>query len=660
MGGEDVLVLEDVPDRVWRAFQEDREGLARAHRIHLERWARARELGAPRRAPDGEDGLVRGGRLRLRSEALELLQGIGEAALERATAAVTAHDFVLLLADPEAVVVRSQGGGAFRDEAERTRLIPGAPWGEAARGTNAIGTAASELRPTVVLGRAHFADGYQRLACYAAPITDARGRLVGVLDATSRVENAAPEVGAAVFAAAQVLSELLRLEAYASAGSGVLRALFRTLERSPRPALLVEAPGRVARVNGAAREQLGAKERRGRRRPGARETLGLGWDALLDEAMNPTPGGLPLGSGPARGWTLRAEPIFGPEGPPLAVLVHLERRALFAAPAAEAAPDPFAPIFAEDRTLRGAIDWARAVAESDLPIMLLAETGSGKELFANAIHGASPRASGPFVPVNCGAVAPSLLESELFGYVPGAFTGADRSGREGLFQAASGGTLFLDEVAEMPLAMQVALLRVLETGAVRRVGARTDERCDVRVICATCRDLDEAVEAGSFRRDLYYRLKGAAVRLPPLRARSDLAALARRLLAERAQRAGWEAAPRLSGEAAARLAAHDWPGNVRELISTLDVALVMARAQGSEAIEVGHLPPELQPAPRALPAEVEGGALQRAEAEALRQALEESGGNVSAAARRLGVARSTLYRMARKLGVALGKATGRG
>src|SRR5690606_30064396 len=239
---------------------------------------------------------------------------------------------------------------------------------------------------------------------------------------------------------------------------------------------------------------------------------------------------------------------------------------------------------------------------------------------------ASRRAEGPFVAVNCGSISPSLLESELFGYAPGAFTGADKGGRHGLLHAARGGTLFLDELGEMPLGMQAALLRFLESGTYHRVGEAKQERADVRVLCATCRDLPALVEAGTFRKDLYYRLKGATVTLPPLRSRSDRVNLARHLLAQLATKQEVVPTPQLSEDVEGFIARHPWPGNVRELKSTLDVALVLA--QGSQSIELVHLPPDLvesqEPAPPTASTENQ---LQEAQGWAVRRALQEVAGN---------------------------------
>ncbi|MCB9876531.1 MAG: GAF domain-containing protein [Planctomycetes bacterium] len=238
----------------WRAFHEGRSHRrAVAPERHVERWSRSQRLGASWRGDPIDDALIRGEAFRLHAEHVDVVQSLGSVALARAAGQVSAHDFVLLLADADGVVVRSDGGGEFRDEARRVRLIEGAAWSEAARGTNAIGTAASERRPTVVLGRAHFAASYHQLACYAAPILDLHGRVVGVLDATSAVER-------------DDASDGLRRRGRrrARARRGVAGAFARSRwqrtwcarwcarsNTSPRPAVLVELPGRIARMNAA-------------------------------------------------------------------------------------------------------------------------------------------------------------------------------------------------------------------------------------------------------------------------------------------------------------------------------------------------------------------------------------------------------------------------
>jgi len=627
----DRLVLQDVPPAAWDEFHAGRTGHVGQPLAAC--WARAQLLGAPREGAAVDDALLGGEALRLHAGQLELIEAIGDSILDRATARVADRDFLLLLADCDGVVVRTSGGGAFAEAANRMRLIAGACWSESARGTNAIGTAATANLPTEVHGHAHFGRSYHELVCYAAPIRGVDGRPIAVLDATSRLDRATAEVGTTIVRAARALEELVRLQAYASAGLSMTRVLGRSLDRMHDPALWIEVPGTIVRANARARELLGA----GVIGRDVLAALHLEWRDLLGEALSPQDGGMPIVLGPARrAWRLRLEPVAAPNGMILAVMAVLEPgvapRALDRGRPARAA-DPFAPIFTEDAGITASIAWSRKLAASDVPVMLLAETGSGKELFAQAIHAASPRGAGPFHAINCGALAPTLLEAELFGYAAGAFTGADRAGRTGLFDAASGGTLFLDEVAEMSPAMQAALLRVLESQTYRRVGDTRLVRCDVRVLCATCRDLGALVATGAFRQDLYYRLKGALVRIAPLRERTDTVALARHLLGEIG----------LSPEAAEAIGRYPWPGNVRELKSMLAVARVVAA--GASEIDVAHLPDELRAGPQpASIAEVARDALVRA--------LAAAGGNVTEAARALGVARSTVHRMKRRYGMA--------
>ncbi|MCA9621210.1 MAG: sigma-54-dependent Fis family transcriptional regulator [Myxococcales bacterium] len=653
----DPLVLDAAPESLWLDFQSERRLPPRLPRV-VDCWRRSRNLGAPYEGPKPEEVLVRGPDLALRRGRVDEVLASGQGVLERVAAAAEQCDFQLLLSDMDGVIVWSAGGGEFAATAKRVRLMAGASWSEEARGTNAIGTALAEDRPVFVSGSAHFARAYHELVCYAAPVHDVNGEVVAVLDATSTLARADAAVGVGVVSAAQALEELLRMRAYANAGATVTRALAHSLERMRCPVAVIEPPGRVARFNAPAREIFGETTRVSLER-----LLGVDFATLARHAQT----GVPLDvESPISGRShrLRLEPIES-GGRLLALLTFLEDVPVVrgatsrstgsrsTAPRAADAP-PFAEIFAQDERTRASLRWAARIARSDIPVMLLAETGAGKELMARGLHRASERRDGPFVAVNCGSVAASLLESELFGYGPGAFTGASERGRDGYFHAASGGTLFLDEVAEMPVAMQAMLLRVLETGIYHRVGETQPRRADIRLLCATCRDLPEMVATKTFREDLYYRLKGATVTLPPLRERQDVLALAGHLLVELAAPRGILPTPTLSEEVAAFFASYAWPGNVRELKSTLEVALVLA--EGAATIELDHLPPDL-PVTRAEPDDDPGAdsgaepTLADAQRQAVRRVLAEVAGNVSLAAKRLGVARSTLYRMMRRYGL---------
>jgi transcriptional regulator of acetoin/glycerol metabolism len=673
----DALVLREVSEGTWRDFASHARSGAQEHAgaplvqkhalaepgfglspepgqpLVIAHWRRALALGASLEGPPGEEHLLRGDALKEHVDRTEHVLHLAAGDLQRAASDVSPREYVLLLADASGVVVNMLGGGRFSEEARRVRLMPGASWSEASRGTNAIGTTIAERRPVYVRGSAHLGRRFHELVCYAAPIFDADGSLLAVLDATSSLDRADDAIGAAVQRAASAIMQVVRDRAFGQAGARVRETLARALDRMEGIALLVEPPARVARMNAGARLLFGQQLFGPKGEPSPEALLGLDMAALSREGREPS--GLCIERG-GRRYGLRVDPIDTFDGRQIALLVFLEPVRAGRSPLAKSpgsGPElsaAFAPVFSRDTQLDEALSLARRIADSCLPVLLLAETGAGKELVSRAIHDASSRAAAPFVAVNCGAIAPSLLESELFGYGPSAFTGAERNGRLGLFATASGGTIFLDEVAEMPPAMQAALLRVLEDGTYRRVGETIAQHVDVRVISATCRDLKSMVDAGTFRRDLYYRLKGAEVSLPPLRTRTDRSALAAHLLVALARKRGVAPAPRLSSDVLAIIERHTWPGNVRELHTVLDVSLILAG--GSPIIELEHLPPEFRRALDATPGEptpatgsIELAAL---EASAVRRVLGEVGGNVSLAAKRLGVARSTLYRMMRR------------
>lgn len=288
---------------------------------------------------------------------------------------------------------------------------------------------------------------------------------------------------------------------------------------------------------------------------------------------------------------------------------------------------------------------ALRAAQLDTTLLLLGETGTGKELLAQGIHHASPRRHGPFVGINMGALPESLVEAELFGAAPGAYTGADRKGRKGKIQLANGGTLFLDEIAEMPLPMQSKLLRVLQEREVEALGSNRLEKVDVRVIAATAKDLRTLVDAGEFRADLYYRLNVLPIRLPPLRERDgDVLTLSECLLTQ-IQRDTQLASLPLSEAAHNWLLTYHWPGNVRELRNRLERACVMAEGKQIEPADLGAL--DDLPTDTADPVSLKPESLsdQRLQAEriALQNALTENGGNKTAAARQLGISRATFY-----------------
>ncbi|WNG40153.1 sigma-54-dependent Fis family transcriptional regulator [Archangium violaceum] len=632
-----MLKLVEPGPRLWERFVSGAvEAEERAHAI-LRRWSRAVALGAKADGPTHSEG-VTDAELRSRRESLTERCVDAVQLVSRLATETSASEFRAVLSDADGVVVLARGGiGASLHSADTSRLVEGASWAESTRGTNAIGTALVEGEPVAVVGRAHLEERNHGLVCYAAPIRDPFGDIVAVLDVSGAVTQANPLLEALVLASAHAAEQSLRLRSYEEMFVGGRRSLEARLAGSA--SLLVEAPGIIRQVSADAAARLGHPPSSVMGRP-VEDVLPLSWTALVEAALSGKPCHI-------SGMRLHPVPHFDARGRPLALVVFVERevpRARAAAPL----PSSFNVLLGSDPALQDAKQRAARVARSPLPVLLLAETGTGKELLARAIHEASSNASGPFLAINCGAMPAGLLEAELFGYAPGAFTGALAAGSKGKFGAVDGGTLFLDEIGEMPEQLQALLLRVLDDGHYFRLGETRPRESRFRLISATCRDLPAMVEAGKFRRDLYYRIRGAGVSLPPLRRRTDKVELARALVEKIAREQGGEAPP-MTPETERLIEAHTWPGNVRELKSALAHALALA-GEG-EPLAPEHLPDDVVEPPSAA-ATNEGSGRKAAEARALREAMAAANGNLSEAARRLGVARSTLYRMLGRHGLA--------
>ena len=588
----------------------------------LSRWMRCRTAGLSADNP-GEPVMALAG-LAESVDSFAPLLAVGAPFDAFATAMANAG-FCSVLGDGGGRIVSRRISEPFESTVAKTRLIEGAVWTEHARGTNGIGTTLEERAPVAIVGAEHYEQRNHGLACYAAPVRDIRERVVAVLDATGPLSSAARFVHASVVATAAALEALIIGRTYDAAVPGGLFELERLLEKLPHPTLLIESTGRVRRANHRFRVLMTSTE------------LTRGVYAGLMAETETTIARLRERFPVLRDTAIEVEPI-GKSDDPFASLVHLRPRRDRPRSRAGAAPSPpaFAAIIGRDPAIVAALEQAARFAPTNVPVLLLSETGAGKEIFARAIHSASQRA--PFVAVNCGALTGTLLESELFGYGPGAFTGAAVTGRIGKLAAADGGTLFLDEVGEMSPAAQAMMLRFLEDGTFYRVGEATERRADVRLIAATSRDLPQFVAEGRFRSDLYFRMRGVVLRLPPLRDRTDRHELTLALLGRIATAHRSPKPLGVSRSAFDWIERHPWPGNVRELKTALEYAVVLAG--DAPRIELDHLPID-----QSSQAPVSHDLRASAERTALLQALDRSRGNLSDAARCLGVARSTLYRM---------------
>ncbi len=541
---------------------------------------------------------------------------------------------VMLLSDENGYLLDSAGDADFCTRAAQVALSPGASWAEEARGTNAIGTALIERKPIVVTGAEHYLRHNNFLACAAAPLTEPNGQLLGAIDISCDARRYHPHTFGLVRAAAQMIEKRIFELNFIHQTKLRFHMSSNCLGSLMEGAVAIGEDGRLLGANRPGFAMLGLKHED----IGKRDICTL-FDLSIPELMS-----LGLRSQTeAAGVRLR-------NGELLYLTVEQMRAPVIRRPTAPVAdaqqPDALTELDTGDARVSKAIGQLRRVLGRKVPILLKGDTGAGKDFFARAIHSAGPRANGPFVAVNCAALPETLIESELFGHAPGAFTGARKEGSPGRIREAHGGTLFLDEIGDMPLAMQTRLLRVLEEGTVTPIGGKPVP-VDFLLISATHADFTARIAAKTFRSDLYYRLNGLSVSLPPVCERTDLPALIERILAREATSRGGPP-PTLSPELAEAFASYSWPGNLRQLAGVLRTACLMLD-ESENVLHMHHLSEE---ALRELTTKRQATVMVEAAGSTLREqsdamiaaAVAEAGGNIAAAARNLGISRNTLYR----------------
>lgn len=554
-----------------------------------------------------------------------------------------ASESIFILTDPRGVELQTYGKRELIRAAQREGVGSGYDWSEDTAGTNAIATTLVLGSPTIVRSVEHFCIAAKMWDCAAAPIRDLHdGSLLGVLDVTSVGElSDSHTLALAVTAAHQIEHTLHSLDL---ARSVHLLNWYRNSfsRRRTSPALLVDRKGRVITATDRLRAICASLPSR----------------LPLADGLPRMPEGSALRivecvASPPHAWGASAEetaPEMIWEGGVL-VVGEASKTAKRArqAPAAGVEGADLAPAFMElaarNPDLAEAVRRADRMARAAAPVLLSGETGSGKELFARAIHTSSSVGAGPFVAVNCGILTKELAASELFGYEPGSFTGASSKGRRGKFEEAHGGTLFLDEIGELPLDIQVQLLRVLQDGVVVRVGGNAERRVHVRVIAATNRNLEQEANDGNFRLDLYYRLKVLGLKLPPLRERKqDIAYLVTTFLNEMQEAYGL-GSKTISDDLMHLMMNYSWPGNVRELRGFVESMYILSLRP---ILTIVDLPEDFATGPLALARDLKpsmpSATLGQIERDAIVAELERCSNNLTEAAKRLGVSRSTLYR----------------
>ncbi|MGI6246508.1 MAG: sigma-54-dependent Fis family transcriptional regulator [Pseudochelatococcus sp.] len=527
---------------------------------------------------------------------------------------------ILILTECTGTILHIEGDADVQEmAASRSGIIEGSVWQEQVAGSNGIGSALALRQPVHVFSSEHFCEGWHLWTCAASPILEPGGEeLLGVVDFTT--------------VAVDYRDQALALAASLATTIQAQIALHRELERSALSAFLNECLKKYPH------DRLIALDARGKPLAGG-------------DADEPSPAKPASGSGRPAPELVAAEiEAVGPDGVPVGTIVVLrgDGRGRASNRPGQADGDEsgrFGKFVSADPTTVKLLQGLPRFAGLDVNLLVTGETGTGKELLARHIHDISPRRAEPYIAVNCGAISRSLLESTFFGYVGGAFSGADPKGRRGYFEAAGAGTLFLDEVGELPFDIQAALLRVLEDGTFHRVGSHETRRAHCRIIAATNRDLLREVADGKFRRDLYYRLNVVRLEVPPLRERrEDIALLGRLFLDNAAVRHGFGPMT-LAPETLRLLESYGWPGNVRELRNTIEFAALSSE----DVVGPEHLPDDIRAAPDdGLSAWQDDG--EAGERERIIAALKfHRKANKAAAA--LGIARSTLYRKIEAFGI---------
>lgn len=579
---------------------------------------------------------------------------------------VKGSGFVVVLTDENGYIMEMFGDEDTIQNPMTSNFFPGASWDEEEAGTNAIGTALVTRKPIQVSGAEHYCQKHHCLTCSAAPIFDANENIVGILDMSgSSHASHLHTLGMVVAAAEAIMAQLSvrRKNHELALINSRLTNFFNTVSDG---VIMVDKRDTIIELNPAAKTILGRslQSLQGlpvdrlveKRVPSGQNTLSARQAYHDVEVMVETKDGpcCCLASG---------EPILNERGivtggiiilRPIKQVQNLVNRF-----SGYSATLQFRDIIGDSAAIQDVIRFATLAATNTSNVLLQGESGTGKEIFAQAIHNRSTQRLGPFIALNCGAIPRELIGSELFGYEDGAFTGARRGGKPGKFELASGGTLFLDEIGDMPLDQQIALLRVIQEKKVNRIGGDKMIPVNVRLICASNKNLLQEVEKGTFRQDLFYRLNVMAIIIPPLRSRtSDIPCLFSHFLDKLGN--DWGRSFQVEPEVFAYLLEYNWPGNVRELQNVVERAASLAE---NGTIALRHLPAEVySPSPghvldsipdsRGLDCRQQRQKLAKdAERNKIMSLLNVCAGNVSQVARELGVSRKTLYNKMRNYAI---------
>jgi transcriptional regulator of acetoin/glycerol metabolism len=638
-------------------YQARAKSYSPSHEIIGRSWARClNEYGLDPSQPR-QARIVTHQTLREHQDSVDEFLNVARAGVEQLYAQVAGLGYVVLLSDYLGITVQFLGNKHDNEKLHRAGLYLGADWREQYAGTSAVGTCIKEQQALTCHRVDHFDSSHIGLTCTAAPIKDPSGELLAVLDISALHSSRTPDSQNFALHLTLLYARLIE-DAY-------FRRRYRKslifkcdqsrelVQVNGQLLFALDEQGDILGANSAARALLSTLNVLDQSRVSLPSLLECDWRDILSITYNSRDG-------------TRAFRVSGTQQTLFGMLIEPTPNrssnpdALQATKQDEPVP-ALDCLAADDPAMRQTISLAKRLRHRDLSLLILGETGTGKEVLAQAIHASSQRGCNAFMAVNCAAIAESLIESELFGYTPGTFTGGRAKGAKGLIQQASGGTLFLDEIGDMPLHLQTRLLRVLAEGQVLPVGAVKPIEVDIRVLAATHCNIAQLVEDGRFREDLFYRLNGATLKLPALRERADKHYIIQTLLKR------INPTVRLRADAMSALLAYEWPGNIRQLANMLTFAEAICEA---DEITVHHLPQEcathrwespsllnLMQAkrPEYMSVNILEDNVALSEQQMLLDTLRDHRWNISAVAKKLRISRPTVYRRMKKHNIILPK-----
>jgi transcriptional regulator of acetoin/glycerol metabolism len=647
-----IFSIQNLPDKtkeletLWEWFvtkSKDEVVVNKVRKDVLDSWKRCQKIGVNPRQLQTKPALSN---LQLNNllEESELYQ-VAKPIIDDLFQKMAGTGYLITLNDEKGRMIYLKGESYVKRLAEKMNFAPGMDWSEQTAGTNAIGTSIMTKSPIQILSAEHFCQGCHPWTCSSAPIFHPlTKKVIGAIDITGQWYNAQPHTLGFAVSIAQIIEKQLEY-VYMQVNNFLSQYFYQSMKKwKDHHVLVLNHDFQVFKSNGALADSLRLLpmmklKEEPRFRYLVRELT------KLENPLRQTDGDHQIFVQDFE--AIHLEPIFFNKKIAGYIIVLKEHKKARSTSSASNEQPAWNNIIGKSNVFIQSLQKCRKAAPTNVPILLMGESGTGKEIIARSIHEASQRKDRPFIAINCGAIQKELIGSELFGYERGAFTGARKEGKKGKFEEANGGTLFLDEIGEMPLELQVHLLRVLQEKEVTRLGSSKPIPVNVRIIAATNKDLHALIHNGQFRDDLFFRLNVVTVNLPPLRERKeDISLLADYFLKRFAKK--YEKPPfSLAPDTLDFLHNYRWPGNIRELQNALEHSVIFSE---SSIIHLENLPSYLSES--RVGRELNDGLslFEQEEKKMLLNLLKETGWNLSAVAKRMNIARSTLYRKLKKYG----------